>query len=198
MGWNALEGLIAVTAGLLASSVALVGFGVDSFIETASGAVVGLRFAVELRGRDGEAAGRAERWAGRVAGGLLLILALYIPVDAALRLTGRGEEPRPSLLGLVLTAVSLAVMPLLAWAKIRTARELGSRALRADAFETLACAWLSLTTLLGLALNALLGWWWADPVAALVLVPLIVREGVEGLRGEPCCQEEEREGRAGR
>jgi divalent metal cation (Fe/Co/Zn/Cd) transporter len=189
VGWNVLEGVVALAAGRLASSVALVGFGVDSFIETASGAVVGLRFAYELKGKDAESAERAERWAGRIAGGLLLALALYLSVDAGLRLGGRGAEPEPSPVGLALTAVSLAVMPVLGWAKIRTARALGSRALRADAFETITCAWLSLTTLLGLTLNALLGWWWADPAAALALVPLIVREGVEGLRGEGCCEE---------
>jgi divalent metal cation (Fe/Co/Zn/Cd) transporter len=183
--WNVVEGVVAVAAGALASSVALVGFGVDSFVETASGAVVGLRLHAELRGRaDEERAEVLERRAGRIAGGLLLGLAVYIVVDAGRRLLGYGAEARESELGIVLTAISLVVMPLLGWAKLRTAAALGSGALRADAYETITCSWLSLTTLMGLILNAVLGWWWADPLAALVIVPLAVREGLEGWRGE--------------
>jgi divalent metal cation (Fe/Co/Zn/Cd) transporter len=184
VGWNVLEGLVAVSAGAIAGSVALVGFGVDSFIETASGLVVGWRFLRELRGMAPERAELTERRAARIAGLLLLVLAAYIVVDAGRRLLGYGPEAGESLLGIVLTAVSLVVMPLLGWAKLRTAARLRSAALRADAYETIACAWLSLTTLTGLALNAALGWHWADPLAALLLVPLIVREGLEGLRGE--------------
>ena len=115
---------------------------------------------------------------------VLPVLAGYIVIDAGRRLLGFGAEAQKSWVGIALTAVSLIVMPLLGWAKLRTAAGLRSRALRADAYETIACAWLSLTTLAGLALNALFGWWWADPLAALILVPLIVREGLEGLRGE--------------
>ncbi len=184
VAWNVVEGIVAIAAGMLAGSVALVGFGVDSFVETASGAVVGWRFARELKGLDPERAELAEHRAARIAGTLLLVLAAYIVIDAGRRLLGFGEDARESLLGIIITAVSLVVMPVLGWAKIRTAKALGSRALRADAYETIACAWLSLTTLVGLALNATLGWAWADPVAALVLVPLIVREGLEGVRGE--------------
>ncbi len=184
VGWNVVEGFVAIGAGALAGSVALIGFGVDSFIETASGAVVGWRFLRELRGLDPERAERAERSAARVAGTLLLALAAYIVVDAGRRLLGLGPEAEGSLIGIVLTAVSLVVMPALGWAKVRTGRALRSGALRADAYETIACAWLSLTTLAGLVLNAALGWHWADPLAALLLVPLIVREGLEGLRGE--------------
>jgi cation diffusion facilitator family transporter len=195
VGWNIVEGVVAVAAGLVASSVALVAFGIDSFIETASAVVVGWRFWDELRHRSPERAERAERLAGIVAGSLLLLLALYITADALRRLLGHGARSEESLVGIVLTAVSLVVMPLLGWAKLRTARALRSGALRADAYETIACAWLSLTTLVGLGLNAALGWWWADPAAALVLVPLIVREGLEGLRGE---EEDEGEGEDGR
>lgn len=184
VSWNILEGVIAVLSGLFAGSVALVGFGIDSFVESASGVVVGWRFARELKGGAGEQAEKAERWASRIAGALLLILALYILVDSFRILLGFGQEPRPSLPGIVLTLLSLIIMPVLARAKIKTAASLGSKALRADAYETIACAWLSATTLAGLALNALFGWWWADPVAALVLIPLIAREGLEGLRGE--------------
>lgn len=182
--WNIVEGVVAVAAGALSGSVALVAFGVDSFIETASALIVGWRLAYEMGGRPIQKVERAEGAASRVAGGLLLLLALYVLVDAGRRLFGFGAEPGPSPLGMILTAVSAVLMPLLAWAKLRTARALSSRALRADAFETIACTWLSLTTLAGLTLNAWLGWWWADPVAGLVLVPLIVREGLEGLRGE--------------
>lgn len=185
VGWNTIEGVIAVTAGMLASSVALIGFGVDSFVETASGAVVGARLRAELSGHaDEERAELLERRAGRIAGTLLLGLAAYIVIDAGRRLFGFGAEARESLLGIILTAVSAVVMPLLGWTKLRTAAALRSGALRADAYETITCSWLSVTTLAGLILNAAFGWRWADPLAALAIVPLAVREGLEGLRGE--------------
>lgn len=184
--WNILEGIIAVAAGTLSSSVALIGFGIDSFVETASAGVVGWRLGAEARGRSPDAAERIERTASRVAGTLLLLLAAYIGVDAGRRLLGFGAEARASRIGIVLTAISLVVMPFLGWAKLRTAKQLKSGALRADAFESITCAWLSLTTLVGLVLNAILDWWWADPLAALVLVPLIVREGLEGWKGDSC------------
>jgi len=185
VAWNIVEGVIAVAAGLVASSVALIGFGVDSFVETASAAVVGWRLRAESLGHaNEERAELLERRAGRIAGALLLALAAYIVVDAGRRLLGFGAEARESIVGIALTAVSLAVMPILGWAKLRTAADLKSGALRADAYETIACAWLSLATLTGLVLNLALGWWWADPLAALAIVPLVVREGMEGLRGE--------------
>ena len=190
VGWTVVEGMVAATAGLLAASVALLGFGIDSFVETASGVVVAWRLRAELRDRCPERVEQVERRAARIAGALLLALAAYIVVDAGRRLLGFGRQAEESLLGIVLTAISLAIMPLLGWAKLRTARQLGSSALRADAYETITCAWLSLTTLAGLALNAALGWWWADPLAALVLVPLIVREGLEGWRGGCTCHED--------
>ena len=186
VAWNLVEGVVAVTAGTISGSVALIGFGIDSFVETTSAVVVGWRLKTELDGRSVEDSERIERVASRIAGTLLLVLAAYITVDAGRRLLGFGSEARESPIGILLTSVSLVVMPFLGWAKIRTAAALDSRALRADAYETIACAWLSLTTLAGLVLNAWLGWWWADPVAALVLVPLIVREGLEGLRADPC------------
>jgi divalent metal cation (Fe/Co/Zn/Cd) transporter len=185
VGWNLFEGVIAVSAGVLASSVALIGFGIDSVVETASGAVVGWRLRAELTGRgDDERIEQMEHRTGRIAGALLLALAVYIVIDAGRRLLGFGAEARDSLVGIILTVISLSVMPLLGWVKLRTARALQSGALRADAYETIACSWLSLTTLLGLLLNAWFGWWWADPFAALVIVPLVVKEGLEGLRGE--------------
>ena len=184
--WNVVEGIVAVAAGALSGSVALIGFGIDSFVETASAVVVGWRLDAELRGRSAETSERFERIASRTAGALLLLLAAYIAIDAGRRLLGFGAEARESLIGILLTSVSLVVMPFLGWSKLRTATALNSRALRADAYETIACAWLSLTTLVGLVLNASFGWWWADPLAALILVPLIVREGLEGLRGQDC------------
>lgn len=176
VGYNTLEGVIAIVAGVAAGSVALTGFGVDSVIEVSSGALLWWRFRAELgAARVGPAVeARAARWAGV----LLLALAVYILVESGRRLL-TGDRPHESVIGIGLMALSLVVMPLLARAKLRTARALGSRALRADAHETIVCAWLSFTTLLGLALNAALGWWWADPVAALAMLPLIVREGLE-------------------
>lgn len=186
VAWNILEGIIATVAGSLAGSVALVGFGVDSFIETASGVVVGRRFLLELAGDGTKSVEHLERRAAKIAGFLLLCLAAYLLIDAGRRLTGLGKEAEESLVGIILTSISLIVMPLLGSSKMRTARALSSRALRADAYETITCAWLSLTTLGGLALNAVMGWSWADPVAACVLVPLIAREGLESWRGEGC------------
>ena len=182
VAWNVLEGAIAVTAGILAGSVALTGFGVDSWIETASGVVVGWRLRQELRGRSLSKAEHLERVASRVAGGLLFALSAYIVLEAVRRLLGFGEPAQESIVGIIVTSVSLAVMPFLGWMKLKTASELGSTALRADAYETIACAWLSFTTLAGLTLNAVLGWDWADPLAALVLVPLLLREGWESWR----------------
>jgi len=182
--WNVIEAIVAVTAGLIAGSVALVGFGIDSLLETVSATAVGWRFYRELTGRSSQDFEQEEQTAARIAGALLLVLAAYVLIDAGRRLAGFGGQADKSVVGIALTAVSLAVMPLMGWAKLRTARALDSRALRTDAFQTLACVGLSATTLVGLLLNATLGWWWADPLAALLLVPFIIREGIEGCRGE--------------
>lgn len=181
VGYNALEGLVAIVAGLLAGSVALTGFGVDSVIEVTSGLLLWWRLRAELGSAPLGPA--VEQRAARGAGLLLLALAVYILAESA-RLLIQGDRPEASAVGIALTALSLVVMPLLARAKLRAAAALDSRSLRADAHETIVCAWLSFTTLLGLALNALLGWWWADPLAALVMLPLIVREGLEAWSGE--------------
>jgi len=186
VAWNIVEGVIAIGAGVMAGSTALTGFGIDSLVETASGWVVGRRMYLEMKSRGEEDIEELERGTARVAGALLLLLAGYLSIDGARRLLGFGARAEESLIGIVLTALSLAVMPILGRAKLRTAAKLGSGALRADAYETITCAWLSLTTLAGLLLNAAFGWWWADPAAALVLVPLIVKEGLEGWRGEHC------------
>jgi len=181
VGYNILEGLVAIAAGITAGSVALTGFGIDSVIEVTSGALLWWRLRAEL----GLAplGPTVERRAARGAGFLLLALGVYIVTDSV-RVLVTGSHPESSLIGIVLTAISLIVMPLLARGKLRVAASLGSRALRADAHETIVCAWLSATTLLGLGLNAVLGWWWADPVAALAMLPLIVREGIEAWTGD--------------
>jgi divalent metal cation (Fe/Co/Zn/Cd) transporter len=182
VGYNTLEGVIAIAAGLRAGSVALTGFGADSVIEVLSGVVLWWRLRAELG--SAEIGQQVEERAARWAGALLLGLGVYIVIESGRRLVTH-DRPQESLLGIALMVLSLIVMPLLARAKLRVARALDSQALRADAHETIVCAWLSLTTLMGLALNAAFGWWWADPLAALAMLPLIVREGVEAWRGDP-------------
>jgi divalent metal cation (Fe/Co/Zn/Cd) transporter len=186
VGYNALEGVIAIVAGLVAGSVALTGFGIDSAIEVSSGALLLWRLRAELG--SASIGPTVEARATRLAGALLLALAVYIVIESGRRLLTQ-DKPAASVVGIALMLLSLVAMPLLARAKLRTAQGLNSRALRADAHETIVCAWLSFTTLAGLALNAALGWWWADPAAALVMLPLIVREGVEALRGESCADD---------
>ena len=186
IGYNVLEAVVAVTAGLAAGSVALVGFGFDSVIEvTASGvAQWRLRSDLDLHRRE-----RAERWTARIIGWSFLALALYVALDSASALAHR-DAPARSLTGLVLLALSAVVMPWLARAKRRVARALASGALEADAMQTSLCAYLSIIALAGVALNAVAGWWWADPVAALAMVPIIAREGVEGIRREVLCADD--------
>ena len=184
VGWNIAEGLIAVGAGIAAGSIALIGFGVDSFVETISGAVLIWRLSAEARGTlDEEAVERIEHRAERLVGVAFLVLAAYVAFEAVRSLLVQ-EEPQASPVGIGLTALSIAVMLWLAQQKRRTGQALGSRALVADAQQTYACWYLSIVTLSGLALNALFGWWWADPVAALGIAVLLVREGLEALRGE--------------
>ena len=165
--------MIAVGAGFVAGSTALVGFGFDSFIESLSGG------ALLWRLRSDEDAERRERIALKLVGWSFLILAAYVAFDAAMSLIRRGP-PEASYVGISLSVLSLVVMPLLARAKRRVAAEMGSRALEADSRQTDICAYLSAILLGGLLLNALFGWWWADPVAALVMVPIIAKEGVRG------------------
>jgi cation diffusion facilitator family transporter len=180
VAWNIVEAVVALAAGAIASSIALISFGIDSSVEIISAVVVSWRLWVELRGGTAQSTEGLERRTARITGGLLLLLAAYIVVDAGRRLSGYGEEAEASFAGIVLTVLSLLVMPLLGWAKLRTANALQSAAMRADAFETITCAWLSLTTLSGLTLNAAFGWSWADPLAAVLITPLIIREGIEG------------------
>lgn len=184
VGWNIAEGVIAVGAGIAAGSIALIGFGVDSVVETVSGIILIWRLSSEVRGNlDEEAVERVEHRAERLVGVAFLLLAAYVAFEA-IRSLLTGEAPDASPVGIALTAISLVVMLWLARAKRRTGEALGSRALIADAQQTYACWYLSAITLGGLALNAAFGWWWADPVAALGIVVLLVREGIEAIRGE--------------
>ena len=178
LGYNFLEGLLSVGAGLLAGSVALVGFGVDSFIESLSGGILLWR----LQGDKGE---EREHLALRLVGVSFLVLAAYVAFDAGKSLI-RHEPPEASYLGIAITVLSLFIMPILARAKRQVGTELDSRALQADAKQTDICVYLSFILLAGLGLNALFGWWWADPAAALVMVPIIAKEGFAALRGEAC------------
>jgi divalent metal cation (Fe/Co/Zn/Cd) transporter len=187
VGWNALEGLVAIASGLAAGSIALLGFGADSYVEVFAGVVVLWRLAAERRGS--EVSEAAERRALRLIAVTFFLLAIGVGVESVRTLLA-GEHPAESLPGILLAVVSLLVMPLLARAKRRVGRQLGSQALQADATETSLCVWLSGILLAGLGLNALVGWWWADPVAALGVVYVAAREGVENWRAEhvdDCC-----------
>jgi divalent metal cation (Fe/Co/Zn/Cd) transporter len=179
IAYNAVEAAVAITAGSLASSTALVGFGLDSVVEVASAAAVAWQFA----GPDHE---RRERAALRIIALSFFALAAYVTVDAVRALTG-GAEAAHSTAGLVLAAVSLAVMPLLSAAQRRAGRELGSASAVADSKQTLLCTYLSAVLLAGLALDGAFGWWWADPAAALVIAAVAVREGRQTWRGDACC-----------
>jgi divalent metal cation (Fe/Co/Zn/Cd) transporter len=183
IAWNSLEGLVAVVAGALAGSISLVGFGVDSFIEVTSGAVLLWRMSVDADVRKRE---RREKLSLRIVGVCFLALAAYVGYESISDLVTR-KAPEHSMPGIVLACVSLVVMPLLSRAKTKVGNELGSAAMQADAKQTDFCIYLSAILLLGLLLNAALGWWWADPAAALIMVPLIAKEGVEAMQGETCC-----------
>ena len=185
IAYNSLEGLIALVAGVVAGSIALVGFGFDSLIEVTSGTVLLWRLRADV---DESRRERVEAISLRVVGACFVVLAIYVTYDSIKSLV-RGDAPDESLVGIVLAAVSLVIMPLLVRAKRKVARTINSGALMADSKQTELCTYLSAILLGGLLLNALLGWWWADPVAALIMVPIIVKEGIEALRGETCCDE---------
>jgi divalent metal cation (Fe/Co/Zn/Cd) transporter len=186
IAYNSLEGLIAVVAGLMAGSIALVGFGFDSLIEVTSGIALLWRLHIDA---DESRRERVEAVTLRIVGVLFLLLAAYVSYDSIKSLLWR-EQPRESIPGIILAIASLIVMPLLVRSKRKVARGIKSGALMADSKQTELCTYLSGILLVGLLLNALVGWWWADPVAALVMVPIIVKEGIEGLRGETCCDDE--------
>ena len=185
IAYNSLEGLIAVVAGLVAGSIALVGFGFDSLIEVTSGSVLLWRLQADVNEERRE---RVEAISLRIVGVCFMVLAIYVSYDSVKSLV-RREAPEESIVGIVLAAVSLVIMPLLVRAKRKVARSINSGALMADSKQTELCTYLSAILLGGLVLNALFGWWWADPIAALIMVPIIVKEGVEALRGETCGDE---------
>ncbi|MFD5214097.1 cation diffusion facilitator family transporter [Microbacterium sp. NPDC058345] len=179
ISWNVVEAVVALAAGGAASSAALIGFGLDSIVEVLSAAAVAWQFSAS----DPE---RRERTALRVIALSFFALAAYVSVDAVLSLLGL-REPEHSPVGILLAALSLLVMPFLSWFERRTGRELGSASAVADSKQTLICSYLSAALLVGLVLNSLLGWAWADSLAALVIAGFAVREGIEAWRGDACC-----------
>ena len=183
IAYNSLEAVIAILSGFLAGSIVLMGFGIDSVIEVSSG----LSLVWRLRSDEDPARrDETERLSLRLVGICFVMLAAYVAVDATMALL-RSEAPSESVAGIVLAALSIIVMPLLARAKRRVAAHIGSAALTADARQTDLCMYLSVILLVGLLLNATLGWWWADPVAALAMTPIILWEGIQALRGRTCC-----------
>ncbi|MFF3851111.1 cation transporter [Streptomyces sp. NPDC002328] len=182
IAYNVVEAVVAVTAGALASSTALIGFGLDSVIEVSSAAAVAWQFSAP----DHTAREAREKTALRVIAVSFFSLAAYVTVDAVRALAGTGEA-EPSLPGIVIAALSLAVMPFLSAAQRKAGRELGSASAVADSRQTLLCTYLSAVLLAGLVLNATLGWSWADPIAALVIAAIAVKEGRDAWRGEGCC-----------
>ena len=182
IAWNVFEGLVAIASGAAAGSIALIGFGVDSFIETSSGGILLWRLKAERSGQDAQ---QVERKALKVVGISFMVLAAYIAFESIKTLVQR-ESPQRSVVGIVIAILSLIVMPWLARQKRKAAGSLKSAALKADSRQTSLCAYLSAIMLGGLLLNALLGWWWADPIAALAMIPIVLKEGSEAFRGEAC------------
>lgn len=177
--YNLIEAVVALWAGGEADSAALLGFGLDSVIEVSSALALSWQFSA----KDPE---RREHLALRIIAVSFFALAAFVTVDAVRALTG-GEEAQHSTPGIVIAALSLAIMPLLSWAQRRAGRELGSRTAVADSKQTLLCTYLSAVLLVGLVLNRALGWWWADAGAALVIAGIAAREGINAWRGESCC-----------
>jgi len=179
IAYNVIEAVIAIAAGTVASSAALIGFGLDSMVEVTSAAAVAWQFTA----KDPET---REKTALRIIAFSFFGLAIYVTIDAARTLLGTGEA-QPSTVGLVLAAVSLLIMPLLSYGQRRAGRELGSRSAVADSKQTLLCTYLSAVLLVGLGLNTMFGWAWADPIAALVIAAVAVKEGREAWKGDSCC-----------
>lgn len=179
VAYNVVEAVIAVSAGLAAGSVALVGFGLDSVVEVSSGLIIVWQFSHRLPES-------REQQALKLMAVSFFALAAYVSFESVRALTS-GHEPEPSTVGIVLAAVSLAVMPFLSWAQRRTGRALGSNAVVADSTQTLLCTYLSAVLLVGLVANASLGWSWADPIAGLVIAAVAAREGFEAWQGRGCC-----------
>jgi len=182
IAWNTFEAAVALVSGIMSGSVALVGFGLDSVIETASAVVLLRRLHADHDPARREA---AERTARRLVGVCFLLLAAYVAIESIRALWTRAQ-PERSLPGILIAIAAILVMPLLGRAKRRVAAQLNSRAMHSDSRQADFCAYLSAILLTGLLLHSVLGWWWADPVAALLMVPIIAREGVQGLRGDSC------------
>jgi len=182
IAWNAVEGLVAISAGVFAGSISLVGFGIDSFIEVTSGSVLLWRMSVDANEHRRTT---NEKRALRFVGVCFLFLAAYVAYETATGLWLR-RAPEHSIPGIILACVSLVVMPLLSRAKRKVGHSLGSAAMHADAKQAEFCTYLSAILLLGLLLNTLFNLWWSDSVAALIMVPVIVREGIEGVQGKAC------------
>lgn len=185
VAWNSLEAFGSIAAGLMAGSVSLVGFGLDSVIEVASGAALLWRLHHEFNVTRRE---EVERTTLKIVSWCFVGLALYIGYESASALV-RHDGPERSIPGIIIAGVAFIVMLLLARAKRRVAAGIDSRAMHADSRQTDFCAYLSAILLGGLLLNAVLGWWWADPVAGLAMAPIIAKEGVDGLRGKACCND---------
>jgi len=183
MAYNAIEAVVAIWSGAVAESVALVSFGLDSIIELLAAGALLWRLSAEAHGAPPETIEAREHLVHRFVGVTFFALALYVSLDAGWTLWA-GDTPGISRIGMILAVASLVIMPLVSWGKLRAAQEIESAALRAEAKETLACSYLSLTLLIGLVANAIADWWWADPVAALLMVPWLIKEGWEGWHGD--------------
>jgi divalent metal cation (Fe/Co/Zn/Cd) transporter len=184
VGWHVLEAAVAVLAGILAGSLALVGFGADSVVEALAGFIVLWRFAAVRASSEA-----AERRAQQLIAGSFFLIAAYVGVEAMRTLLG-GEVPRASWLGIGLAAVTTVTMPLMAWAKARVGARLGSAATKSEGQQNMLCAYLSVALLVGLGATAVLRWWWADPLTALAIAGVAVKEGWETWKGDPCCDDD--------
>jgi cation diffusion facilitator family transporter len=186
VGWNLVEGAVAIAAGLAAGSVALVGFGVDSFVESTSASVIIWRIFAERRSADPGRVESIERLAQKLVAASLALLGIYILYESASSLIQR-EQPDASLPGIILAIASLCVMWWLARSIRKVGEQLHSHSIEADSTQTLACWWMSLFLLAGLGLNMLFGWWWADPLAGVAISGFVFREGWNTWRGKDCC-----------
>lgn len=186
LGWNLVEGTVAIIAGLIAGSVALVGFGVDSFVESSSAAVIVWRIVSETKNRDAAKIYSIERLAQKLVAISLVLFSVYLLYESISALALQ-ERPDVSLTGIVLAVLSLSVMWWLARSIRKVGQQLHSHAIEADSSQTMACWWMSLSLLIGLGLNALFGWWWADPLAGVAIGGFMLREAWNSWRGKDCC-----------
>jgi len=184
VGWHAVEAAVAILAGALAGSIALVGFGADSIVEALAGFIVLWRFAGARAASE-----QAERRAQQLIAASFFLIAAYVGVEAIRNLLS-GDVPQASWVGIALAAVTTVTMPLLARAKARVGDRLGSAATKSEGQQNMLCAYLSVALLVGLGANAVLGWWWADPLTALAIAGVAIKEGWETWRGDPCCDDD--------